>query len=186
MVSAFKTVSLRKLAFGLVLAMGLSLPSSLRADCPQDSDNPPERGGKGSVSVSTTPAKAVVYVGGIKLGPSPVDGEVPSGRHTLTIMLNGEELVNERINICDGQTTTTEKTLLMPYGNVAIKTNPLNINAKVSVDGEQVGSTGGGVLTINRLEAGTRVIKVSHGRRSKEVTVDVLPEQTVELDINLK
>jgi hypothetical protein len=101
-------------------------------------------------------------------------------------MLNGEELVNERINICDGQTTTIEKTLLMPYGNVAIKTNPLNINAKVSVDGEQVGSTGGGVLTINRLEAGTRVIKVSHGRRSKEVTVDVLPEQTVELDINLK
>lgn len=171
---------------GLALAIGLSLPSAARAECPQDGDNPPARGGQGSLSVTTTPEKAVVYLGGIKYGPSPVDSAAPSGRHTLTIMLNGEELVNERVNICAGEKTSITKELKLPYGNVAIKTNPLNINAKVTVDGEHVGSTKGGVLTINRLEAGTRVIKVSNGKRSKELSVDVQPEETVELNVDFK
>jgi hypothetical protein len=158
--------SVKKFAFRFVLGLAvLSMPSALRAECPQDGDNPPERGGSGSLSVTTTPEKAVVYLGGIKYGPAPVDSAAPSGRHTLTIMLNGEELVNERINICAGQKTEITKELKMPYGNIAIKTTPLNINARVSVDGEQVGSTKGGILTINRLEAGSRVISVSNGKR---------------------
>lgn len=176
----------KQVVYGLVLALGLGLPATLRAQCPQDGDNPPARGGSGSLSVTTTPEKAVVYLGGIKYGPSPIDSAAPTGRHTLTIMLNGEELVNERVNICAGQKTVIEKKLLLPYGNVAIKTNPLNINAKVSVDGEPVGSTKGGVLTINRLEAGTRVISVSNGKRHKELSVNVLPEETVELNVDFK
>jgi hypothetical protein len=170
--------------FGLALA--LALPAGLMAECPQDGDNPPARGGSGSLSVTTTPEKAVVYLGGIKYGPSPIDSAAPTGRHTLTIMLNGEELVNERVNICAGEKTTITKELKLPYGNVAIKTNPLNINAKVSVDGEPVGSTKGGVLTINRLEAGTRVISISNGKRHKELSVNVLPEETVELNVDFK
>ena len=93
-------------------------------------------------------------------------------------MLNGEELVNERVTSAPGR-RVIERKLLMPYGNVAIRTNPLNINANVTVDGDPVGSTKGGILTINRLEAGTRVIKVSNGSRHKEVSVNILPEKTV-------
>lgn len=186
MAPASNIVSWKKIVFGLTVALGLSLPMAVRAECPQDGDNPPARGQTGSISVITTPEKAIVYLGGVKMGPSPVDSAAPSGRHTLTIMLNGEELVNERVNICGGEKTVIEKKLLMPYGNVAIKTNPLNINAKVSVDGEPVGSTKGGVLTINRLEAGTRVIKISNGKRHKELSVNVLPEETVELNVDLK
>jgi hypothetical protein len=115
-----------------------------------------------------------------------VDTVFPSGRHSLTIMLNGEELIKERVNICSGEKTTIEKKLLMPYGSVAVKTNPLNVNARVTVDGEEVGSTKGGILTINRLEAGTRVIKVSTGKRHKEMSVNVLPEETVELNVDFK
>jgi len=173
------------------LALTLALSGGLRAEgvggsCNQDPDNPPERDQTGSVSVVTTPEKAVVYLGGQKLGPSPVDVSFPTGRHTLTIMLNGEELVNERINVCPGEKTVFEKALLMPYGNVAIKTNPLNCNCKVTIDGDEVGYTKGGILTINRLEAGTRVIKVSNGKRHREISVNVLPEQTVDVNINFK
>jgi len=175
---------------GAALILALSLAGNARAeisgDCSQNPDSPPERGQTGTVSVVTTPEKAIVYLGGDKLGFTPVDTTFRSGRYSLTIMLNGEELVKERINICGGQKTAVEKKLLLPYGSVAIKTNPLGINARVTVDGEEVGSTKGGILTINRLEAGTRVFKVSNGKRNKEISVDVLPEETVQLDVNFK
>ena len=175
---------------GAVLFLVCAGPGVLRGEitggCSQDPDNPPARGQNGSVSVVTEPEKAVVYLGGVKLGASPVDTAFASGRHTLTIMLNGEELVNERLNICAGQKTVVEKKLLLPYGTVVVKTNPLNINAKVTVDGESIGSTRGGVLTINKLEAGTRVFRVSNGKRTKEVSVNVLPEQSVDLNVDFK
>ena len=173
---------------GAALVLALSLPGvslgETSGNCSQDPDNPPARGQSGSVSVITTPEKAVVYLGGQKLGPSPIDTVFPSGRHSLTIMLNGEELVKERVNICAGEKTTVTKELKLPYGSVAVKTNPLKMNARVSVDGEEVGYTRGGILTINRLEAGTRVFKVSNGKRHKEMSVDVLPEETVELNVD--
>ena len=176
--------------FGAALVMALALPGlslgEVKGNCSQDPDNPPARGKMGSVSIQTTPEKAVVYLNGDKLGFSPIDTAYPSGRFSLTIMLNGEELVKERINICAGEKTTWEGSLKMPYGSVAVKTNPLNMNARVTVDGEEVGSTKGGVLTINRLEAGTRVFSVSNGKRHKEISVNVLPEETVELNVDFK
>lgn len=175
---------------GAALVLAISLPGmslgETSGNCSQDPDNPPARGQSGSVSVITTPEKAVVYLGGEKLGLSPIDTVFPSGRHSLTIMLNGEELVKERVNVCAGEKTTITKELKMPYGSVAVKTTPLNMNARVTVDGEEVGSTHGGILTINRLEAGTRVFKVSNGKRHKEMSVNVLPEETVELNVDFK
>lgn len=173
---------------GAALVLALSLPGvslgETSGNCSQDPDNPPARGQSGSVSVITTPEKAVVYLGGQKLGLSPIDTVFPSGRHSLTIMLNGEELVKERVNVCAGEKTTVTKELKLPYGSVAVKTNPLKMNARVSVDGEEVGYTRGGILTINRLEAGTRAFKISNGKRHKEYSVDVLPEETVELNVD--
>ncbi len=177
-------------AFGVVLMSAIAIPGITRGEtsgtCSQDPDSPPARGQSGAVTVTTTPEKAVVYLGGQKLGLSPVDTSFASGRHTLTIMLNGEELVNERVNVCGGQTTIIEKKLLMPYGSVAVTTVPLNCNCKVTVDGEEVGSTHGGVLTINHLEAGTRIFKVSNGKRSREISIDVLPEETVPVKVDFK
>ena len=176
--------------FCAALIMALAFPgavmSEVKGNCSQDPDNPPARGQTGSVSVVTTPEKAVVYLNGDKLGLSPIDTAFASGRFSLTIMLNGEELVKERINVCAGQKTEWEGALKMPYGSVAVKTTPLNINARVTVDGEEVGSTKGGILTINRLEAGTRVFKVSNGKRHKEMSVNVMAEETVELNVDFK
>lgn len=175
---------------GAALVLALALPGISRGEvkgsCNQDADNPPARGQMGSVSIVTTPEKAVVYLNGDKLGLTPIDTAYPTGRFSLTIMLNGEELIKERINVCAGEKTTWEGALKMPYGSIAVKTNPLNINAVVFVDGEQVGTTKGGVLTINRLEAGTRVIKITHGKKRKEMSVNVLPEETVDVNVDLK
>lgn len=146
----------------------------------------PPKDGQGRIVVRTKPEKAVVYLGGAKLGFSPADTAFSSGRYTLTIMLNGEELVTRRINICPGQTTEIAKVLKAPYGSIAIHTEPLKVNAKVWVDGQEIGSTRGGILRINNLEAGTRVVKVSGAGRTKEVNVDVLAEETVDVKVKLK
>ena len=172
---------------GLSLCLGLwgmaHGDASPRSD---DGGDPPPRGGQGRVKIVTTPEKAAAFLGGIKLGNTPVDTAFESGRHTLTLMLNGEELVRERVNIWPNQATTIEKKLLMPYGSLAITPNPLNWNCRVTIDGEDVGYTKGGVLTINRIEAGTRVIRVSSGKRQKEFNIDILAEETVELAVDFK
>ena len=168
-----------------ILASALSALAGTEPAVAADTAVPP-RGGQGTVKIITTPEKAVAYLGGVKLGNTPIDTTFESGRHTLTLMLNGEELVRERVNIWPNKTFTFEKELLLPYGNVVIKPNPLSCDCKVSIDGEEVGNTKRGVLTINKLEAGTRVIRVSNGAKSKEFKVDILPEQTLELEVNFK
>jgi PEGA domain len=150
-----------------------------------DCGDVPPKGGSGRLIVRTNPQKAMVYFGGTKLGLSPVDTNFSSGRYTLTIMLNGEELVTKRLNICPDQTTEFAKALKLPYGSIVIRTTPIKINAKVWIDGEEVGSTKGGVLRINRIEAGTRILKIKNGNKFKELNVDVLAEESVEVEVKL-
>jgi hypothetical protein len=175
---------------GSILAMVFALSSAFLLfaqgnDSTADADGSvPPRGQMGQVVIHTTPEKALVYLGGKKLGSTPIETEFETGRHTLTIMLNGEELVKERVNIWPNKITTIEKTLKMPYGSVTVTTIPAN--ASVSIDGEPVGSTSGGPLTINHVESGTRVFKItSKGKRAKEIRVNVLPEEDVKVDVNL-
>ena len=175
---------------GSILAMVFALSSAFLlfaqgndGAAEPDSAVPP-RGQMGQVVIHTTPEKALVYLGGQKLGPTPIETDFETGRHTLTIMLNGEELVKERVNVWPGKTTTIEKTLKMPYGSVTVTTIPAN--ASVSIDGEVVGNTSGGPLTINHVESGTRIFKISSkGKRVKEIRVNVLPEEEVKVEVNL-
>ncbi len=146
----------------------------------------PPRGGEGHIRIETTPEKAAAYMDGVELGLTPVDTTFQSGRFTLTLLLNGEELVHERVNIWPGRDTLITKKLLMPYGSVVIHPDPLRWNYRVQVDGEDVGETRGGVLTINKLDAGTRVIRLTYGRHSKEFTIDILPEKSVDLNADFK
>lgn len=186
-----------------VLAVALFMPASPKAqeeDAQATSDEEtftevenlpdcgevPPKGGQGRIVVRTKPEKAVVYLGGTKLGLSPADTAFSSGRYTLTIMLNGEELVTKRVNICPDKTTEFSKVLKAPYGSIAIHTEPIKVNAKVWVDGQEIGSTRGGILRINNLEAGTRVVKVAGGGKIREVNVDVLAEETVDVKVKLK
>ncbi len=146
----------------------------------------PPRGGKGTIKILTTPEKAQAFLGGVSLGKTPVDTSFETGRHTLTILLNGEELVKERVNIWANKTTLIEKTLKLPYGNLVVTPDPIRCNCRVFIDGEEVGTTKGGVLTINHLEAGTRILKITNGKIHKEQNVDIVAEGTVEVTVSFK
>ncbi len=166
-------------------AFSLTLLVSLTTVFAQvDEEGVPPRGGMGEVSIVTDPPRAMVYLGGTKLGLSPVDTVYPSGRHTLTIMHNGEELITERVNVWPDRKLQIERKLVSPYGSVTLTTKPEK-NVRVAIDGEPVGETEGGPLTINNIEAGARVFTVSRGKAQKEVEVQVRPEENVEIHVDL-
>ena len=173
-------MNLRDVPRVATLIVFAGLLSGAMAEESPDASTPP-RGGHGRIKISTTPPQAVAYMGGVKLGPTPIDTVFESGRHTLTILLNGEELVRERINIWPDSTTVIEKSLAMPYGSLVIKTIPQSCDCTVFLDGEDVGSTHGASLTINNVRAGTRMFRISYGGRFREYTVVIFPERTVEL-----
>jgi len=147
----------------------------------------PPRGGHGRIKIITKPEKVLAYLGGVNLGLTPIDTEFESGRHSLTLMLEGEELVRQRINIWPDSTTTIRRSLRMPYGTLVIKPDPVGINYQIFVDSQIVGDVNNtGVTTLNRIDAGTRTIGIFSGKRSKEYQVVVPAEQTVELNVELK
>ncbi|MFC1585366.1 PEGA domain-containing protein [Fibrobacterota bacterium] len=145
----------------------------------------PPRGQTGFIQVTTTPEKATVYLDGEELGLSPIEKKTfRSGRFDFTIMMGGEELVNERVNIWPNQLTLIEKDLVLPYGTIILTTKPGH--TKVHIDGEEVGRTTGGPLTINNVTSGTHIVKVSaRGRRSREVEVNVNGEDTTKINVSL-
>jgi hypothetical protein len=163
----------RLTASGLLIGLVFSMAAA--------QDAVPPRGGKGRIQILTTPPKAQAYMGGVNLGLTPVDTAFESGRHTLTLLLNGEELARLRVNVWPDSTTVVQKTLVTPYGDLTLTTRPPGRDCKVYVDGEEVGSTQGAPLNINHLRAGTRIIRVENGGRFREYEVEILPEKRVEL-----
>ena len=152
----------------------------------ESSDAPmqvPPRGKKGKVTITTTPAKATVYLGGVELGESPIENhEFKSGRHDLTIMLRGEELVRTRFNVWPDKNNTFDKKLVMPYGSIIVDVNKV---AKVYVDGEYMAQTEGGPLTINNVEEGPHILKVQRGKKSRQQEIHVKGEDTVTVKLSL-
>lgn len=142
----------------------------------------PPRGEHGFVTITTTPAKATVYLGGNELGKTPLENvKVESGRHDLTIMLQGEELVSERVNIWPNQTTTLDRKLVLPYGSLHLKTIPAKI--KVNINGESVGETTSAPFIVNKLETGTHLLKLTGKGKTKEMEVQIQGEDTTYLEI---
>jgi hypothetical protein len=152
---------------------------------PSRSIEVPPRGKTGFIEVKTMPPKAMVYLDGEELGLSPIEKRsFRSGRFDFTVILNGEELIKERVNIWPDRTTSINKELVLPYGSVFLTTKPGYTT--VYIDGEEVGKTTGGPLTINNVSAGTHILKVSARKKgSREVEVTVQGEDTVKVDISL-
>ena len=146
----------------------------------------PPRGGHGRIKILTKPEKAQAYMGGVNLGLTPVDAEFESGRHTLTVMLDGEEIIHQRVNIWPDSTTTIDRTLRIPFGNLVIRPNQLGTNYQVFVDSQLVGEpSNNGIMTLRRLNVGLRTIRVVSGKHSGEYEVVIRPEQSVDLEVDL-
>jgi len=129
----------------------------------------------GSISVSSNPNGADVYLDGNYEGSTPITiPNVPIGSRTVVLKKSGYNEVSKTINVEYGQTTSISETLILLTGSISVSSNPNG--ADVYLDGNYKGST---PITIPNVPIGSRTVvlkKSSYHEISK--TVDVKYGQT--------
>lgn len=145
----------------------------------------PERGGEGTVTLDIKPAGSIVYLGGEEIGKTPIKNlKFRSGRHDLTVMDQGQELIATRFNVFPNKENVYEAKTTMPFGVVEVTTVPSS--CEVHVDGEHASGTAGAALKIGRLDVGDHFIEVKCGRRKLSSIVTVEGEKTTKVKFNTK
>jgi len=153
----------------------------------QDGDDVkvPPRKGMGKVSITTDPPNSDVYLGGELLGKSPiVEKPFKAGRHTLVVVDQGHELVNERFNVWPDSVNVFNAKTVIPKGHIEVTTNPPK--CVIYVDGDNADKTDGAALTVKNLDAGDHVVRAecSNGKSGEEL-VTVKGEETVKVHIDV-
>ncbi len=144
----------------------------------------PPRNGMGKVTIITEPANSDVYLGGELLGKSPITARsFKSGRHTLVIVDQGHELVNQRFNVWPDSNNVYEAKTVIPKGHIEITTTPSK--CQIFIDGEMADRTDGAALTIKNLDAGDHVVRAEcGGGRNAEELVTVRGEEVSKINID--
>lgn len=145
--------------------------------------DPPPRGQTGKVTIITDPPGSDVYLGGQEIGKTPiVEKDFPSGRHTLVIIDQGYELVNQRFNVWPNKVNEYGGKTTIPKGHLKITTKPAK--CIIYVDGDQADMTDGAALTVRNLDAGDHMVRAECGRRSAEMLVTIKGEETSEITLD--
>lgn len=143
-------------------------------------EEPPPRGQMGKVTIMTDPPGSQVFLGGEEIGKTPiVEKDFPSGRHTLVIIDQGYELVNQRFNVWPNKVNEFGGKTTIPKGHLKVSTKPAK--CIIYVDGDQADMTDGAALTVRNLDAGDHMVRAECGRRSAEMLVTIKGEETSEI-----
>ena len=144
----------------------------------------------GSLSVSTTPSGATVYLDQIYRGVTTITvGNLAAGSHTLNIVKAGYKDVTETVNVVAGTTTyfstTLESDAAPQYATVSITSNPPG--ASVYGDGVYVGTTrSGSPLVFTQVKPGTHTLLLTKsGYQDYSTTSTVVAGKNYDLDITL-
>ena len=99
---------MRKITCAIALAGALvSLGAAQAVAVPADA---------GVVKVSSDPAGATVYVGGVAFGPTPVLFELAPGKHTLIVTRDGYAPVTQEVSVRKDRITRTKVQLVVQPG----------------------------------------------------------------------
>jgi sugar lactone lactonase YvrE len=94
----------------------------------------------GSISVSSSPAGAVVYLDGEPKGQTPTEiGQVAVGNHQIKVSLKGYRDWTDRVSVGPGGKVSRRVALTLMTGWVSITSGPTG--AKTTVDGKPIGQT---------------------------------------------
>ncbi len=147
-------------------------------------EDPPPRGKPATITIITNPPGSQVFLGGEDLGKSPiVNKAVESGRQRVTVIDQGYELVNQRINVWPGKENKFEFGTTIPKGHIEITTIPSK--CRIFVDGELADMTDGAALTVHNLEAGDHMVRAEcGGKKNAEQLVTVEGEKTKKVTLD--
>ncbi|HIH27664.1 MAG TPA: PEGA domain-containing protein [Methanoregulaceae archaeon] len=153
----------------------------------------------GTLSVSSTPAGAMVSLDGVERGMTPITiTGVSGGFHQLRVTLQGYEDYSTRVAIWPGKTVTVPVTLKAPSAPTPVptplptgitRTGTLSVTstpaeAMVFLDGVERGIT---PLTISGVSAGLHQLRVTRqGYEEYSTTVRIWPGKTLLVPVTLK
>lgn len=144
---------------------------------------PPPRSPYGTISVTGSPGKALVYIDGQFRGFTPISFGERVGSHALRIELGGYQVFERTINVRSGQTITidTNLTRINPTGTVTFRSNPSG--ADVYIGGSRVGTTPTGPISYN---AGSYQVSFrlgGYGEITQSFNVSANSNQTVDISM---
>jgi len=111
--------------------------------------------GHGSISMSSSPSRAKVYIDGSYKGTTPLLRDIEEGQHTIKLTKEYYYDAEEKVSVKIGETTYVSKTL-RGYGFVSVDSKPSG--AKVYLDGDHKGET---PLSLSKVVVGSHTIKLT-------------------------
>ena len=138
--------------------------------------------GYGSLSISSTPSAASVYLDGNYKGKTPLSiSKVAKGTHSIKLTKSGYVDVTKTVPVSAGETTYVSETLA-GYGSLDISSTPSG--ASVYLDGEYKGET---LISISNIVEGAHSIKLTkQGYDGVTKTVSISAGQTTYVSETLK
>ncbi|WAI02543.1 PEGA domain-containing protein [Methanogenium organophilum] len=113
----------------------------------------------GTLSVSSTPSGAAVYVNSVYYGTTPQTvSNLPAGNNNLRLTYSGYKDYQDTINIVAGQTQTTYASLTaeVTYGTLSVSSTPSNAN--IYLDGAYKGTA---PRTISGISEGVHTLEIT-------------------------
>ena len=139
----------------------------------------------GSILVDSEPTKAGIYLNGEEVGTTPetITGLNP-GKYTVEIKLDGYEVWSESTKVKIGRESTLKAALQIKSGSISINSKPSD--ARIYLDGEEVGITPG---IIKSIDSGTHEVEVKKDRYetwSESVDIEADKEKSLTVVLRLK
>ena len=136
----------------------------------------------GSISVSSTPPGADIYLDGTYKGTTPKTiSDIKIGSYPIRLEKSGYESVTKVVSIRTGEITSISISLPEKTGSISILSNPTDAN--VHLDGGYKGTT---PKVIGSVPIGSHTIIISKERYNNEtISVHVEQDQTTHVSANL-
>jgi serine/threonine protein kinase len=143
-----------------------------------------ERASKASLSISSVPSEASIWINNEKRGTTPLNlDQLEPGSYIMQIRKDGFEEYQETIVLSEEGRRTVQAELMVESGLISISTTPPG--AIVKIDGRDFGN-GTTPLSGKRLPLGTHNISVSlSGFETIEEEIIISKDQSNNLDYNL-
>lgn len=137
----------------------------------------------GLLQINSNPQGAQVLLNGRVVGNTPLNLTVQPGRYDLELRLNGYQSFRASLTVGNGQTVPVNATLQALRGTLEVYTN---VEARIFLDGREVGQTRGGFLRLEELESGiVQVVALAPGYRVVFQDVRIEPGRTQRVRLDL-
>lgn len=137
----------------------------------------------GLLQINSNPQGAQVLLNGRVVGNTPLNLTVQPGRYDIELRLGGYQGFRTSVTVGSGQTVPVNANLQGLRGSLEVFTN---VEARIFLDGREVGQTRNGFLRVDELDSGSvQVVALAPGYRVvfRDIRVEPGRAQQVRLDL---